>query len=300
MTNLADGGTNVQVYEAGEEFILVEITPDMQLRSNMVSIAAAKALTDAAIPGLIEAYPTNASMLIRYDPEVLDYAQIIRLVKERIEAEQARSSFTIDTRIIEVPVWFDDPETRETAMRFRNNHQDPSSDDLDFAAKVNNLSGRQEFIERYYGAPWFVSVVGFVAGLPELFQIVERRKQLEVPKYLRPRTDTPPLTLGHGGAFGSIYSVRGGGGYQLIGMCAAPVFDPSQEKLDFKDSPVLFRAGDIVRYRPVDADEFHDIRQTVDNNEFRYRTKPFSFDLNSFTDDADGYGQRIIEVIEHD
>lgn len=290
----------MRIYEAGEEFLLVEITPDMQLKSSLVSIAAAKALTDAGIPGLIEAYPTNASLLIRFDPEVLDHAEIVRLANEYVEAEQSRDSFTIDTRIIEVPVWFDDPATREVAMRFRSGHQDPSGDDLDFAAKVNGLSGREEFIERYYGAPWFVSVVGFVAGLPELYQIVERDRQLQVPKYLRPRTDTPPLSLGHGGAFGAIYSVRGGGGYQLIGMCAAPIFDPAQQHHGFEESPVLFRAGDIVRYRPIDADEFHDIREDVQKNEFSYRTRPFSFDLNSFTADTNGYGQQIIEVIEND
>ena len=61
-------------------------------------------------------------------------------------------------------------------------------------------------------------MVGFVAGLPFLFQMVERAKQIEVPKYLRPRTDTPKLTVGHGGCFGCIYSVRGAGGYQMFGI----------------------------------------------------------------------------------
>jgi len=29
--------------------------------------------------------------------------------------------------------------------------------------------------------------------------MVDRPRQLEVPKYLRPRTDTPKLTVGYGG-----------------------------------------------------------------------------------------------------
>ncbi|KAB1658860.1 5-oxoprolinase subunit B family protein [Pseudoclavibacter sp. CFCC 11306] len=290
----------MRVYEAGEEFLLVELSPDMRLKSSLVAIAVAKALTAADVPGMIEAYPTNASLLIRFDPEILGHDEVTRLVQEHVEAEQARSSFRLQTRVIEVPVWFDDPETHEVAMRFRSGHQDPSGDDLDFAARVNGLDGRKEFIERYYGAPWFVSVVGFVAGLPELFQITDRRNQLQVPKYLRPRTDTPPLSLGHGGAFGAIYSVRGGGGYQLIGMCAAPIFDPQQQYEDFADSPVLFRAGDIVRYRPVDEDEFGDLRRSVSAGAFRYRTSPFEFDLNRFTDDTSGYAREINEVIAHD
>ncbi len=56
-----------------------------------------------------------------------------------------------------------------------------------------------------------------------MYQMVEREKQIEVPKYLRPRTDTPKLTVGHGGCFGCIYSVRGGGGYLDPNANASPV-----------------------------------------------------------------------------
>ena len=34
---------------------------------------------------------------------------------------------------------------------------------------------------------------GIVSGLPFLYQMVDRPRQIEVPKYLRPRTDTPKL-----------------------------------------------------------------------------------------------------------
>ena len=77
-------------------------------------------------------------------------------------------------------------------------------------------------------APWFASMVGFVAGLPFLYQMVPRERQLEVPKYVRPRTDTPAQTVGHGGCFGCIYSVRGAGGYQMFGITPLPIYDPGQ------------------------------------------------------------------------
>ncbi|MFX5680547.1 carboxyltransferase domain-containing protein, partial [Acinetobacter baumannii] len=77
------------------------------------------------------------------------------------------------------------------------------------------LDGVDAFIKAHSSAPWFVSMVGFVAGLPFLYQMVERQRQIQAPKYLRPRTDTPKLTVGHGGCFSCIYSVRGAGGYQM-------------------------------------------------------------------------------------
>ncbi len=82
-------------------------------------------------------------------------------------------------------------------MRFRERHQDPNSTDIEYAARINGYDGVDDFIKAHSGSPWFVSMVGFVAGLPFLYQMVERKRQIEVPKYLRPRTDTPKLTVGH-------------------------------------------------------------------------------------------------------
>ncbi|TIP07192.1 carboxyltransferase domain-containing protein, partial [Mesorhizobium sp.] len=83
-----------------------------------------------------------------------------------------------------------------------------------YAARINNYATVDDFIAAHAGSPWFVSMVGFVAGLPFMYQMVDRPRQIQVPKYLRPRTDTPKLTIGYGGCFSCIYSVRGAGGYQ--------------------------------------------------------------------------------------
>ncbi len=117
-----------------------------------------------------------------------------------------------------MPVFYDDPWTRETLMRFRERHQDPGATDLEYTARINGYPDVPSLIAAHAGSPWFVSMVGFVAGLPFLYQMVERDKQIQAPKYLRPRTDTPKLTIGHGGCFGAIYSVRGAGGYQMFGI----------------------------------------------------------------------------------
>ena len=94
-------------------------------------------------------------------------------------------------------------------------------------------------------------MVGFVAGLPFLYQMVDRKRQIEVPKYLRPRTDTPKLTVGHGGCFGCIYSVRGAGGYQMFGITPMPIYDPKQEISYLRDFMVLLPAR---RHREMEAD----------------------------------------------
>ena len=135
-------------------------------------------------------------------------------------------------------------------MRFRDHHQAPEGTDLEYVTRINGFKTEQEFIEAHHGSPYYVSMVGFVPGLPWCFQMVGPERQLEVPKYLTPRTDTPALALSHGGAFAAIYPVQGPGGYQLFAMCPVPIFDPKEELPDFQDSFVIFRVGDILKIRP--------------------------------------------------
>lgn len=258
----------------GDEFLLMEIDEAMSLAANFRVMTIASALTERALEGVIDICPANASLLVRFDPDTLPPARLEEVLRD-IEASRTGADTALETRIVEVPVWYDDPYTAEVVDRFREGyHQDPSGNDLDYAAKVNGLADKHEFIRRHHEQPWIVSMVGFVAGLPFLFQLVEQDQQLEVPKYLSPRTDTLPLTLGHGGCFGAIYSVRGAGGYQMFGILPTPIYQPEQTLPDFAESSVLFRTGDIVSFRPVDREEYERLRAEVEAGTFRYRQAP--------------------------
>ena len=185
-------------------------------------------------------------------------------------------------------------------MRFRDRHQDPDSTDLEYAARINNFDGVQAFIDAHTGAPWLASMVGFVAGLPFLFQMVSRERQLEVPKYVRPRTDTPALTVGHGGCFGCIYSVRGAGGYRMFGITPVPIYDPEQALPDFTDFVCFFGPGDIVKFTQISRERYDEIRREVEAGTVSIRQRPTTFRLRDFTADPDAYNERLLEVIDGD
>ena len=241
--------------------------------------------------------PANASLLIRFDPDVISPWDLERVVRG-IEKEVADAPhLSLDTRILEVPVWYNDPYTNETGARFRDRHQRPEGNDLEFAAIENGLDSVEAFIEAHSGSPWITSMVGFVAGLPFMFQMVERERQLEVPKYIRPRTDTPALTVGYGGCFSCIYSVRGAGGYQMFGLTPAPIFDPEQKLPDFEDFMVFFRPGDIVKFRPIDEAEYRSIQRQVEAGTYRFRQAPVRFALEDFLPDPDRYNTALLEAL---
>ncbi len=152
-------------------------------------------------------------------------------------------------------------------------------------------------MKAHSGAPWFVSMVGFVAGLPFLYQMVERQRQIEAPKYLRPRTDTPKLTVGHGGCFSCIYSVRGAGGYQMFGITPMPIYDPSQNISYLRDAMCLFSPGDIVKWKPITREAYDQAVADVEAGKFAPLMRDVTFSLDEFQQDIDGYNSKLDGVL---
>ena len=283
----------------GDEHLFVEISDEMSLPAFFKGMAICNELRRRALPGITEICPANASFLVRFDPDVILPDDLLAAVKA-IEATLGDGHLQLQTRIIEIPVLYNDPWTHETLMRFRERHQDPSSTDIEYAARINGHASVDAFIQAHSEAPWFVSMVGFVAGLPFLFQMVDRARQIEVPKYLSPRTDTPKLTLGHGGCFSCIYSVRGAGGYQMFGVTPAPIFDPAQRLSYLQDLMVFFHPGDIVKWKPIDRAEYDRQIAEVEAGTYQLRIRPVSFSLEDFLADPDGYNQELLKVLHGD
>ena len=182
-------------------------------------------------------------------------------------------------------------------MRFRDRHQDPDATDLEYAARINGFDSVESFIGRHSAAPYLVTMLGFVPGLPFCYQMEPRDRQIEVPKYVRPRTFTPERAFGMGGAFSVVYPVQGAGGYQLFGIAPAPVLNTAQDHPDFVDSIVFPKAGDILRYRSIDRSEFESTRTKVESGDFRYLQRDVEFSPSAFLDDSDGVNRSLLEVL---
>ena len=234
----------------------------------------------------------------------MHYKKVLEILKG-LEQEVSTSNSTLNTRIIEFPVFYQDPYTHETLMRFRDNHQvraenstfDPNTTDIQYATQINGYSSVKDFIKAHSENPWFVSMIGFVAGLPWLYQLVEKERQIEVPKYLKARIDTPRLTIGHGGCFGCIYAVRGGGGYQMMGITPVPVWDPTQRLGYFKDSMVFLNPGDIIKFTPIDEHKYNEITAQVEDGSFMPNIYPVKFSLEEWKGNPNMYNKQLLEVL---
>lgn len=277
----------------GDEFVFVQLSEEMSLEANFKGIAITRQLRERSLEGVLDICPSNASYMIRINPEVLHPDELIQVLRD-IEANVNYQEIEISSRLVDVPVWFEDPWTHEAVMRFRDRHQDPNATDLEYSARVNGYESKEAFIKAMTDAPFLVSMIGFVPGLPWCFQMVRREKQIEVPKYVRPRTFTPERTFGFGGAFAVIYPVQGAGGYQMYGIAPAPIYQKEQTLPDFKESMVFPKQGDIFRYRSINKEEYEAIREEVEAGTFTYLKKDFTFTPKEVLADPEKFSEVVL------
>ncbi|MDM5201206.1 carboxyltransferase domain-containing protein [Fictibacillus enclensis] len=298
---MAKQQTSSTRYElGGDEFIFVELSESMNLEAMFKGMAITNGLAEEKLDGIMDICPGNASYMIRLNPEVIHPQEIIEKLKQLETSTTDYENIVIESRVIDVPVLFEDPWTHEALMRFRKNHQDPESTDLEYCARINGFDSKEELIRSIVDYPFLVSMVGFVPGLPFTFQLTSQEKQIEVPKYVTPRTFTPDRAFGFGGAFAVIYPVQGAGGYQLFGTAAAPILDVQQQLPDFKESMVFPRQGDILRYRDINMEEYELIRTEVEAGTFRYKTEELSFTPGEVMSDPQAFAEKVMRRLYHD
>jgi 5-oxoprolinase (ATP-hydrolysing) subunit B len=97
----------------------------------------------------------------------------------------------------------------------------------------------QDWIAQHAAAEYRVAFLGFQPGFPYLAGLPEK---LQAPRRAEPRVRVPAGSLAIGGSYAGIYPKSGPGGWQIVGVTEAVLFDPRQS------SPALFAPGDRVRF----------------------------------------------------
>ncbi|MFD9669143.1 allophanate hydrolase subunit 1 [Rhodococcus sp. NPDC059968] len=277
----------------GDEFVFVELGEDMDLAEALRIQAITTELTRLNLAGVVDVAPANASYMIRLDPDVLDARRLIQVLDGLHRQFADSCTVSLDTDIVEIPVWYDDPATSETCMKFRDRHQSSTETDIQYTARVNGFSSIDELISAHSSAPFIVTFPCFKPGNTESMQLVPRNRQIQAPKYLRPRTETPSRAVAHGGAFTVIYPTKGVGGYQLLGRSPVPVVDLAQTTPGFQKSMVLTTSSSLIQFRPIHGDQYSEIRASSKMGIYQYNRHPVTFVLSRFLDDPVGYAAEL-------
>jgi KipI family sensor histidine kinase inhibitor len=226
---------------AGDLAVLVEL--DGEIGDELSArLRALDMLIQSTIAGVQETVPAFRSLLVYYDPLAIGYRALCDAIAEL--APRASTTALSKSRVVELPCCYSDPE-----LGF----------ELDAAAQRLGLS-RAEVIALHSGAEYLVYFIGFAPGQPYLTGTPER---LVIPRLDTPRTSTPDGSVAIGGTQSCIYSVESPGGFWVLGRTPVPIYDRAAA------DPILLRAGDRLRFRPIDRREFDEIEAAVAERAYR-------------------------------
>ena len=230
----------VKISTAGDSALLIEfgqeISPEINARiiSCTPSIRCAfKRCTKAVIPAF-------TSLLINYDPRVVNYKTLTKRLQKLLKLDVNEETST--SRIFEIPVCY-------------GGEYGP---DIENIAKNAGLT-EEEVIKIHSSKDYLIYMLGFLPGFSYLGGLDER---IHTPRLANPRIRIPAGSVGIGGSQTGIYPLDSPGGWQLLGLTPVKTYDPERE------NPILFEAGDYIRFVPVSEEEYLKIKEQVENGTY--------------------------------
>lgn len=226
---------NVKLMAEGDSAILLEFEQKISPEINKKMITMVHLLREQQIKGVIDMIPAFCSLLINYDPRVISYEMLSKRIKSLLHLNiEAKTTLK---KVYEIPVCY--------GGEF--------GPDIEFIAKYANLS-IDEVIRIHSSKDYLIYMLGFLPGFSYLGGLDER---IHTPRLDNPRIKINAGSVGIGGAQTGIYPLDSPGGWQLLGMTPVKTYDPSRA------NPILFEAGDYIRFVPITIEEFEEIKAAV-------------------------------------
>ncbi len=275
--------------QAGDGFLQVEYGRGQ--RANLLDSFRIGTINETMVKkglkGLIETVPGIRTNLFHYDPEVLNVRALIEQIQESEEALTDVEHIELESRIIHLPIAFEDSETKKAVAKYVKEVRPDAPNvingyNLEYMAMCNGITV-EEIKGKVLGTEWYNSGCGFWPG-GGFFWPMDPRCAIVVPKYNPPRTYTPEGTVGIGGPCIFTYTTETGGGYQLFGR-TIPTFQFAQKHPLFKETPFLYRNGDRIRFHEVAEDEILHIYEHVhEKTDYEYQIEQGKIIVKDYLD----------------
>lgn len=213
---------------AGENAVIIYLD-DACLVKTSSNIAQLKTLLSEKLADkLIELIPSYNSLLVVFDLYKIDYFAINKIIKQQLLS--LGSDYQTKRKTIELPVFY----------------SQKSGPDLALCAKNANLS-IDEVIHIHQAKSYQVFALGFAPGFAFLGEVDER---IAMPRLATPRKKVPKGAVGIADRQTAVYPASSPGGWNLIGLCPTPLFDPN-------NPPYMpFSVGDTVKFKSITEQEY--------------------------------------------
>ena len=190
----------------------------VELQSLEQTMALTDSLNEMPIKGVEEITPAARTILVRYNPIIIDADDLVRQISVRDISKVASKS----SKLVVIPVHY-------------------TGEDLTEVAEILDIS-TDEVIRRHTENEYQVAFSGFAPGFGYM---VSKGAQLHVPRRQSPRVRIPAGSVALAGEFSSVYPQASPGGWQLIGVTDLAMWDINRAE------PALVQAGSRVSF--VDA-----------------------------------------------
>jgi urea carboxylase len=255
----------VVIRRAGDRYFLIEFGPhhlDLKLRFKVHVVY--EWLKERRIAGITDLTPGIRSLQVHFDPRLVAREVLLETIRDGILALPPLDQIEVPTRIVHLPLSWDDPSTREAIGRYMQSVRPDAPwcpSNLEFIRRINGLESIDEVYRIFFDASYLVMGLGDVYLGAPVATPLDPRHRLVTTKYNPARTWTPENAVGIGGAYLCIYGMEGPGGYQFTGR-TIPVWNRWRRTADFQ-KPWLLRFFDQLRFYPVSADELLRLREEV-------------------------------------
>lgn len=273
------------VYRAsGEDYLLVEYGQqvlDVALRFRVHALMLQ--LESMAIAGIEELTPGIRSLQVHYNNLQLPLQQLLTVLAEAEDALGDISQLTVPSRIVHIPLSWDDYATRLAIQKYDELVRKDAPwcpDNIEFIRRINGLESVEEVKDIVFNASYLVMGLGDVYLGAPVATPLDPRHRLVTTKYNPARTWTPENAVGIGGAYLCVYGMEGPGGYQFVGR-TLQMWNRYRQTTEF-EKPWLLRFFDQIKFYPVSSEELTQIRHDFPRGNYSLKIEETTFSLADY------------------
>ena len=283
----ADGSKERVTYRnSGEDYLLIEYGApvlDLELRFRVQALMDSLARVNE--PAIIDLTPGIRSLQVHYDSRALPQARLQRLLLEAEERLPSIDALEVPSRIVHLPLSWDDPATRVAIERYMQSVREDAPwcpSNIEFIQRMNGLDSAEDVRRIVFDASYLVMGLGDVYLGAPVATPLDPRHRLVTTKYNPARTWTPENAVGIGGAYLCVYGMEGPGGYQFVGR-TVQMWNRYRRTEDFRDGKQwLLRFFDQIRFYPVSAAELMQMRADFPYGRFRLDVQQTTLRLRDY------------------
>jgi KipI family sensor histidine kinase inhibitor len=208
--------------------VLLEYPGEPDASANRAAVAVALALARRHPAGLLDAVPGARTLLVLFDPAVLEHA-------------------AAEDLLLGIDAVHEEAEPR--TVRLVATYGGANGPDLDALARRAGLP-TDELIRLHTAAEHRVAFLGFAPGFPYM---TGAPAPFRAPRLETPRVRVPAGSVAVADGYTGVYPRESPGGWHLIGRIARRLFDPEASP------PSLLLPGDRVVFEAVQAARFAEL-----------------------------------------